>query len=193
MRRGGGRGRLDQHAIAARSKAPLWLVLWSTRVLEGMQCVRSGTAEYIREKQRRILRGQESYGRGGSSASAASTRTTDEPASECATTTKSEPSLCARGSGCASASGLRAARRARRRSVGGEWSGSGGGGGAGSSINGDGGSAASASMASRAARAAAAARCAAAASAASACVEIKILRRVRRPPRHRRDACSTAW
>ena len=31
-----------------------------------------------------------------------------------------------------------------------------------------------------------------------ACVEIKILRRVRpessrRPPRHRRDACSTAW
>ena len=57
MRRGGGRGRLDQHAIAARSKAPLWLVLWSTRVLEGMQCVRSGTAEYIREKQRRILRG----------------------------------------------------------------------------------------------------------------------------------------
>ena len=25
------------------------------------------------------------------------------------------------------------------------------------------------------------------------CVEIKILRRVRRPPRHRRDACSIAW
>ena len=25
------------------------------------------------------------------------------------------------------------------------------------------------------------------------CVEIKILRRVRRPPRHRRDACSMAW
>ena len=30
--------------------------------------------------------------------------------------------------------------------------------------------------------------------AVDACVEIKILRRVpRRPPRHRRDACSTAW
>ncbi|CAH0371678.1 unnamed protein product, partial [Pelagomonas calceolata] len=122
-----------------------------------------------REKQRRILRGQESYGRGGSSASAASTRTTDEPASECATTTKSEPSLCARGSGCASASGLRAARRARRRSVGGEWSGSGGGGGAGSSSKGDGGSAASASMASRALRAAAAARAAASASSLLKC------------------------
>ena len=25
------------------------------------------------------------------------------------------------------------------------------------------------------------------------CVEIKIIRRVRRPPRHRRDACSMAW
>ena len=53
----------------------------------------------LREKQRRILRGQESYGRGGSSASAASTRTTDEPASECATTAQVGAPDDARGSG----------------------------------------------------------------------------------------------
>ena len=73
-------GWTSQHAIAARSAT----LLTGTRVLERRRVRATAHAEKNRD-----ARGQARLQFVASSASAASTKTTDEPASECATTTKS--------------------------------------------------------------------------------------------------------